>query len=472
MQARAHDQARSKRVKRRAAPKRVGMMQTNKRIVGLSAFSNDSKRPCNEKATLFIASGTVVEQNGSFARILTSASLVKVHHDQTELIAFLERYDLHLEIAIVRTFSYFRDIAAVHLDHALESPPHSKVVAVGRDGDGRLMNTSGTLVSEFFSTCKFPKEWEGGALFDFEGNFLGLNLFSDMRRSIFLPRSLIHDEPSPLRTSFLERVLEFNAVRVKEPLPGEVFFFHSDAYIDVPNKDQTEEIVSLGYPKPPLNSNCDMVLVHSFEERFGDTYPVGAWNIFKDKEKLGDVYQNVVALASFKGETRFEDISAASRQKNKLKGHYSIIIYVYVALVGVNDFCHRAPPAKLKQIEIPLSSKVVAVGCLFESGVLVAAHGERTYWRGRVSCKALSHSTCKITKAGIGGPHVNVDGDFIGMNFYDDKLGTPFKSCSDLCKVLAFLKNSGTVGDKYEIPFGVRDGIAEDPEDIYACSSH
>jgi len=34
-------------------------------------------------------------------------------------------------------------------------------------------------------------------------------------------------------------------------------------------------------------------------------------------------------------------------------------------------------------------------------------------------------STCKITKAGIGGPVVDFSGNFIGMNFYDEE-ETPF----------------------------------------------
>ncbi|CAM0948752.1 unnamed protein product [Alopecurus aequalis] len=35
-----------------------------------------------------------------------------------------------------------------------------------------------------------------------------------------------------------------------------------------------------------------------------------------------------------------------------------------------------------------------------------------------LDCKELKMSTCKITKAGIGGPLIDSDGNFLGMDFY------------------------------------------------------
>ena len=43
-------------------------------------------------------------------------------------------------------------------------------------------------------------------------------------------------------------------------------------------------------------------------------------------------------------------------------------------------------------------------------------------------------STCQ---AGIGGPLVTLDGDVIGMNFYDKRIGTPFLLLVDIYKILA-----------------------------------
>jgi hypothetical protein len=42
---------------------------------------------------------------------------------------------------------------------------------------------------------------QGGALFEFDGNFVAMNLFSDMERPIFLPRDIVFERLNHLRTS-------------------------------------------------------------------------------------------------------------------------------------------------------------------------------------------------------------------------------------------------------------------------------
>nr|CAB3463000.1 unnamed protein product [Digitaria exilis] len=42
-----------------------------------------------------------------------------------------------------------------------------------------------------------------------------------------------------------------------------------------------------------------------------------------------------------------------------------------------------------------------------------------------------------VALAGIGGPLITLDGDVLGMNFYDKKIGTPFLSWRHICKILA-----------------------------------
>jgi hypothetical protein len=51
--------------------------------------------------------------------------------------------------------------------------------------------------------------------------------------------------------------------------------------------------------------------------------------------------------------------------------------------------------------------------------------GVLTGERSRFDCEELQMSTCKITKAGIGGPLVDFDGNFVGLNFYDME-NTPY----------------------------------------------
>uniref|UniRef100_A0A0D3GUP2 Uncharacterized protein n=1 Tax=Oryza barthii TaxID=65489 RepID=A0A0D3GUP2_9ORYZ len=39
----------------------------------------------------------------------------------------------------------------------------------------------------------------------------------------------------------------------------------------------------------------------------------------------------------------------------------------------------------------------------------------------KLDCKNLMVSTCRMSKAGIGGLLIDFDGNFVGMNFYDRK---------------------------------------------------
>jgi hypothetical protein len=47
---------------------------------------------------------------------------------------------------------------------------------------------------------------QGGALLEFDGNFVGMNLFWNMERPIFLPRDIILDRLNHLRAS-MEKIL-------------------------------------------------------------------------------------------------------------------------------------------------------------------------------------------------------------------------------------------------------------------------
>lgn len=46
----------------------------------------------------------------------------------------------------------------------------------------------------------------GGALFEFDGNFVGMNIFWNMKRPIFMPRDIIFDRLNDLWTS-MEKIL-------------------------------------------------------------------------------------------------------------------------------------------------------------------------------------------------------------------------------------------------------------------------
>lgn len=43
-------------------------------------------------------------------------------------------------------------------------------------------------------------------------------------------------------------------------------------------------------------------------------------------------------------------------------------------------------------------------------------------------------------QAGIGGPLFNMRGEVIGMNFYSEKIGTPFLLWNEIGNILAYFK--------------------------------
>ncbi|XP_047050630.1 uncharacterized protein LOC124655839 [Lolium rigidum] len=89
---------------------------------------------------------------------------------------------------------------------------------------------------------------------------------------------------------------------------------------------------------------------------------------------------------------------------------------INLAIVSLDKGIHGIRPVDLCREE-DLFKPVVAIGRQIEEGFLMATKGE-------VRCVLRSDygfSTCKINKAGIGGPLINFDGAFVGMNHYDGK---------------------------------------------------
>ncbi|CAL4949063.1 unnamed protein product [Urochloa decumbens] len=173
---------------------------------------------------LFASSGIAIECQSNFTKFVTSAVLVralndernihgnieiKVHHEGNVAIGTVEEYDLDHVIAVVKVMPAL-DVYSIPLSYAEELMPGRKVVAVGRDISGKLMATNGILTASsgsedcghlMFSTCKLSEVMQGGALFEFDGNFVCMNLFSNMERPIFLPRDIIFDRLNHLQTS-------------------------------------------------------------------------------------------------------------------------------------------------------------------------------------------------------------------------------------------------------------------------------
>lgn len=77
-------------------------------------------------------------------------------------------------------------------------------------------------------------------------------------------------------------------------------------------------------------------------------------------------------------------------------------------------------PASLQHKEqLQSGSKVVAVGCLFNSRKLMATSGIVLDKVSTSDGEEFMISTCKVNKAGTGGPLIDFNGFLHGMNFYD-----------------------------------------------------
>ncbi|CAL5074399.1 unnamed protein product [Urochloa decumbens] len=429
---------------------------------------------------------------------------IEVFHEERAVTGYLEDYDLDYQLAVVKITSSL-DVQTIPLNPAMRFLPNCGVVAVRRDISGKLMATSGKLTLDscvtedsellMFSTCKLSEAWEGGPLVDFLGYFVGMNL---LWGPLFLPMSIImerldHFKTSQQRNFFLARVKNFEMMRVGERLTDDISRPKGEYTVvpstkvhaeDAPYKYQFARFEALCYPTP---SKCRMILVNSCEASFGDLFPGGVWRRLHKSGSAYRISHSVVSLASFKvsftGRTKmfacsgffidWDDSHSKSAStiltsaslvrspdgENELADDFTIEVllpegerregtlihynlHYNVALVSVKNF--RAEyPANLKH-EWVNESKLVAVGRRFDSGDLMASRGKLVGWSGPLQCRMLQYSTCKITKAGIGGPVVDYKGRFVGMNFYDPKMGTPFLFCDDIVAILESFNKKGT----------------------------
>ncbi|KAI5005253.1 hypothetical protein ZWY2020_032496 [Hordeum vulgare] len=103
--------------------------------------------------------------------------------------------------------------------------------------------------------------------------------------------------------------------------------------------------------------------------------------------------------------------------------HYDLHNNVAVVIIEKRR-CTRTASINNK-VKTGTHSEVLAIGRVYESGKLLAASGIVINKESELNCKHLRISTCQITKAGIGGPLIDSDGNFIGMNFYGSE-ETPY----------------------------------------------
>uniref|UniRef100_A0ACD5Y430 Uncharacterized protein n=1 Tax=Avena sativa TaxID=4498 RepID=A0ACD5Y430_AVESA len=186
-------------------------LQLARCMVGLASFTEDKK--------FFSCSGTIVESHMGIAYVVTSASLVRLPHedklaDKLKInVCLLSGKILEVSVANV-DFCY--NICVVQVRSDLQLPTKSfsadttifsftechsiEVVALGRICKPWGLNVSlGKLIprrSQFdceellVSSCRISKRGVGGPLMDFDGNMIGMN-FYDKEETPFLPGFIV-----------------------------------------------------------------------------------------------------------------------------------------------------------------------------------------------------------------------------------------------------------------------------------------
>ncbi|PVH37479.1 hypothetical protein PAHAL_5G013000 [Panicum hallii] len=209
----------------------------------------------NGRMVLCTCSGIAVQRERNVTRFLTSASLVKalfnetkyhdnlkvkVCHEDNVIMGFLGEYDVDCNFPVVNAKN-FLDLETVNFSNLLEFPPDGNVVSVGREISGKLTTTSGILNCDLSrsvpslvrTTCKISKVCEGGAVFDCDGNFLGMNLFFNTEGTLFMPKYRLLETLFRFCTP-VENIRFPKKVRVEESSNGEM-----------PNSDQEASRITL-----------------------------------------------------------------------------------------------------------------------------------------------------------------------------------------------------------------------------------
>ncbi|PUZ58841.1 hypothetical protein GQ55_5G540100 [Panicum hallii var. hallii] len=151
-----------------------------------------------------------------------------------------------------------------------------------------------------YSTCKMSKAGDGGPLFDADAKFVGMNLFLDNKRGAFMRRNVAIGKLEQFENTI--QLLASRIFQVRRIHAPRFYFLHGNELTN-----QEEDLNSLGYPKQSIAAvDCDMVLVNTFEETFGDTYDSskGVWGALSETISK-NLSHSVVSLASYNGETRF-----------------------------------------------------------------------------------------------------------------------------------------------------------------------
>ncbi|KAF7074179.1 hypothetical protein CFC21_079087 [Triticum aestivum] len=308
------------------------------------------------------------------------------------------------------------------LDRATQFEPYRKVAAVWRDYDsGELKTTSGVDLAsvcaltdeEMLSTCRIHEVGIGGPLVDFDGNFVGMNCSGTKQRKT----------PYVRRPSIREFMWFHGMVSVKEEVDEAVrerfkSRYGDSAFLRAGGGQYINHLDAM-FKKDILRKPLG-----GFAKKFSCS------GVFIKGEACSATILTSASLFRVPGSSHLIDDNL--RIEVCLPNQFRVVgilncynLHYNVALVDIMGFWHPRT-IKIRGHPVTSSMDVIAVGSLFACRKLMAVEGKVLIGKqSKLDCKELCVSTCKITKAGIGGPLIDNDGNFVGMNFYDEE-ETPF----------------------------------------------
>ncbi|KAM3197478.1 hypothetical protein ACQJBY_072881 [Aegilops geniculata] len=452
----------------------------------------------NSTITSFLTSLSLLRSIDDDSKIFQDM-MIEVRLPNNHLsMGWLEYYDLKYNVAVI-SIAPFHVFRAAFVDHQRQFESHSEVVAVGRCFDsGKLMATTGMLTDNgkriyreelAISTCEITMTGVGGPLVDFNGDFVGMNFYSK-EEIPFLPRNKILEllmhfrrtspcwknendgkfnldctwDTSKKRGSKTER----GASKAQMSPESHKSDLEGSSRQEMKNKNQKPTICTICDPE--LNSGLEDTLLESLPSIRRWPYDWGLVSLDARRDKFrsrgyplpvledrearlfactgvfidSNGFTTRVLTSGSLVRSNDDESKVADNLKIEVhlpdKRHVTGILQHYdlhynVAVIIIEKLrCTRTAIINNK-VETGTHSPVLAIGRVYESGKLMAASGIVINKESKLDCKDLRISTCQITKAGIGGPLIDSDGNFIGMNFYGLE-ETPYMPRDTIVKLL------------------------------------
>ncbi|KAF7067218.1 hypothetical protein CFC21_073134 [Triticum aestivum] len=354
-------------------------------------------------ATSFLTSRLLIPLTWP-TREITENLTIEVHLPNGRTVTgWIEHPGRYVDFLIVnvKDLSVF-DVARVSLDCDMQFEPYRKVAAVWRNfSSGLLGATSGVdlaslsaLTSEtMFSTCQINKAGIGGPLVDFDGNFVGMNCSRTRRKKT----------PYVRREQILQFLEYYRMVSVRA-------------------KEETDDAEEPGIESEMKQLLCSIP--------GGSTKFFACTGVFVKCNACSATILTSASLVRVSGDAhRIDDnlrIEVCLPNEFRVVGilnrynlHYNVGLVDIMGYWGPREI-------QISRHQVTSCNKVIAVGRLFTYHNIMAAKGKLLAGkRSKLDCIELCVSTCKTTKAGIGGPLIDTGGNFLGMNFYHEE-ETPF----------------------------------------------